>query len=752
MRHLLAALLCLTLLWPSTRAQACGYDDPNPDDPTAHPENFSAFAEGRLGLLLPTYRPAYLAFAWRVMQGTPTTPEERRTLLETWSLMEGSTPPGDVEREMQRWLDARTAALRPKGESPEELTARRDAIRRQALLIHGDAFERAAEAVQSLSRLWKKHPELVAEWISAQDALFEGDCEVRVEDGTEAEAAPAPKLPKEVQSRREAEHDYQSAASHLYCGRFDEALAAFRRISEQAGSPYRTRAAYLVARTQVRRALMTQAQWNEQPPYSPTADQTALFTSWLTEADATIETLLATRASREFHGPARRLRSLIRLRTQPETWACELPTLVLQPGTGSALAAELRDFNRTFNPSRPCASSPASVREMFDWIRAMYGPSRYAPTEEERTALRREVVATAMKHWEARHQPLWLIPALLHSQVGDPHLDVLLAATAEVPAAAPVGVMLALYSVRLMREQGLTDAAYARLSKVSPDATTDFPISDGLLREERIRLARSWDEAIFYARPRLVGEGEPSHPGVIDWERPETRFITFSWQASNILEPQLTTHRMGELAHHPLVPPSQRRGLRWTTFVRAAVMGDDETLQRMAKELAQTEPPAREELLTLVSRKTPEERLFEARLLIMGLSRVSTSLLTNSAGAAETDLTRVASWSQNWWCTTPAESSKPRLRFVSEEEHTEAGAERKKLSEAGSAVVFFSNVALAWAKAHPDDPRAPIALYRAVRSSKHGCEKETRAARDAFRYLHKHYGKSTWAKRVPYVY
>ncbi|WP_194869354.1 tol-pal system YbgF family protein [Myxococcus sp. AB025B] len=135
----------------------------------------------------------------------------------------------------------------------------------------------------------------------------------------------------------------------------------------------------------------------------------------------------------------------------------------------------------------------------------------------------------------------------------------------------------------------------------------------------------------------------------------------------------------------------------------------------------------------------------------MGLPVLSVTLVTDPRRIWHPGLTTFASGKDNWWCTLYPVQATP-FSFVSEEERVTAVSEWQRIVEAGSAVVYFSKVALAWAKEHPKDPRSPIALYRAVRASKRVCNQNTPEAMAAFRHLHRHYGKSTWAQQVPYVY
>ncbi|AGC46759.1 hypothetical protein MYSTI_05481 [Myxococcus stipitatus DSM 14675] len=749
MKTLLLGLVGLTLLWPSRRAEACGstYIGPVYIHST-HPDRpFEPFASGRLGVIREGYRPMYLAFAWRSMMGIPTTADEQRFLVETWARMQGDVPEGDTTRGEARWLAARKEAMPSFGERPATLHTGNGALV-SFNRIQGDALERAAETAKALSVSWKNHPGLVSEWLTAQDAVFGGDCERLPALGE----APAQGLPASVKARRQAEREYQSAAAHFYCRRFDEALASFRHIAGRADSPYQARAEYLVARTQVRRALMEQPDGQEIG-----TSQDATLLARLREADATLTALLAKPKPREFHGPARRLRSLVRVRTQLAAWVCELPALVLQPGTGSALASELGDLDLFTRPENPCESSPASSRELLEWIRVTRSGVANVSEPDNLGDENRKAYDVAVARWKANHRQPWLVTALLKARVGYPDLELLLKAAAEVPVTAPAGLTLAYRAAHLLNEQQKHEAARAWLAKVKPELTRDLVSTDNLFDEERMVLAQDWEGALAHATWRLVGEDDMDtfSDGVMTplAERP----VTFSVRALTHLDPQLTARRMGALSRTSISPPVPRRQLRWTAFARAAVVGDDEALQAAAKELALHEPSAKEELLAIVARKTVEERLFDARLLLMGLPAVSATLVSGRDRIDSIDpklnLISIRSRERNGWCApSQPQGPPPPLPFTTEDERKAAAAEWKTLSDAGPSVVYFSNVALDWAKAHPEDPRSPIALYRAVRASQYSCQQDSPEARAAFRHLHKHYAKSPWARRAPYVY
>ncbi|WP_228558255.1 hypothetical protein [Myxococcus sp. AB056] len=320
----------LAFLLAPTEARACAYDSAGPVFVTSsHPDwPLSTFAAGRLGVVHGSMRSAYLAFAYRTMMGIPTTPEEQQPLVTRWELMHQALPEHlSLTPGFQRWLAVRKQVAPQLPEASPEHS--RQVQYAQVPRIQGDAFQRAANTATDLAQAWKKHPALVEEWMRNQDIVF-GPCAILPE--------PDPRLDEGVsaqqQARRRDERAYQEAASRFYCDDYPGALSSFQKLAASQESPYRALAAYLVARTHVRQALM-----EKKGEYHFESREDAVFLSRLSEADQVIDGVLASPELRSVHAPARGLRSLVRYRLRPKTWHCELLSHVLEPGTGTALAS-----------------------------------------------------------------------------------------------------------------------------------------------------------------------------------------------------------------------------------------------------------------------------------------------------------------------------------------------------------------------------------------------------------------------------
>ncbi len=83
-----------------------------------------------------------------------------------------------------------------------------------------------------------------------------------------------------------------------------------------------------------------------------------------------------------------------------------------------------------------------------------------------------------------------------------------------------------------------------------------------------------------------------------------------------------------------------------------------------------------------------------------------------------------------------------------------AQQEMDRLVSLGAAPNYLAAQVLAWAKKHPEDPRVPEALHRAVRATRVGCRDNdtARYSKLAFQFLHHQYPDSEWAKKTRYWY
>lgn len=743
MKAPVAILLVIALLLTPQPATACFFPADTPIlVHTTHPDRpFTAYAAGHLGVLQPRYRSMYLVYAYRLMRGFPVAADEQGALVEGWAREQGDQPSAS-EAAMKVWLETRAALQAKPPESEPQAQFQEDYAVYGRIQSH--AFLQAAETARTLAQRWKQHPEVLQEWIRSQDEVF-ASCGSMTVSPLDPELDKG--LPAAERSRRSAEHTYQEAARLFYCKQYPEASEEFQKIGADPGSPYREWGQYLAARSRVRAFL---DRWTSTPEEERQKSDT--LRQDFTQVNEMLGKVVANPKLRKVRNPARRLTGVLRIRMDPEHWRCELLQRVLERDMGSALEAELIDLGQIFNPASPCPGLKGEAQELELWLRTSAVSSSYSdPGSSAR-------YTAALEQWKKTAHLPWLVTALMMAELGSPGLEGLLEEAGKVPVDSPAGVTVAWYSAHLLRERGQTEAARQRLAAVTPEMTADQISTDNLFRQERMLLAPSWDEVFRNTPRRAAGATVFDSFSDAASEPIEKRLMYFAPDALSVLGPMVSARRTLAMAGSDALSPSLKRQASWAAFARSAVVGDDETLQAAAKALAETEPKAREELLRIVARPTPEDRQLDAQVLLMGLPVVSPLLQPTDdrswTPGPNSDLIQDASWSRNWWCAPPKEEqARGGFFFVTQEERQTALAEWQKLTEAGNAVSWFSKVAVAWAKAHPQDPRSPVALSRAVHASKRGCGgQNTPEAKAAFRLLHERYGKTEWARRTPYVY
>jgi hypothetical protein len=97
----------------------------------------------------------------------------------------------------------------------------------------------------------------------------------------------------------------------------------------------------------------------------------------------------------------------------------------------------------------------------------------------------------------------------------------------------------------------------------------------------------------------------------------------------------------------------------------------------------------------------------------------------------------------------------PHPAFLSEQEKTAAADEVHALAALPSAPRWLGQLAVQWAKAHPDDARVPESLHLAVRAWRYGCTETDQNeapnySKEAFEILRARYPASEWTKKTPY--
>src|SRR5262249_31770804 len=137
----------------------------------------------------------------------------------------------------------------------------------------------------------------------------------------EGKAIPDP-APAGASAIIKANHTYQVAAANFYAGNFDVAEKQFTAIAADSSSVWRPIAPYLVARTLIRKAMLSGGQGK--------AD-----TAVLAQAEAQLKKILADKNQSALHNSARGLMNYVHFRLTPEARLSELAAAVSRKGAGA---------------------------------------------------------------------------------------------------------------------------------------------------------------------------------------------------------------------------------------------------------------------------------------------------------------------------------------------------------------------------------------------------------------------------------
>jgi len=226
------------------------------------------------------------------------------------------------------------------------------------------------------------------------------------------------------------------------------------------------------------------------------------------------------------------------------------------------------------------------------------------------------------------------------------------------------------------------------------------------------------------------------------------------------------------------LPGLLRKQVAQLSWVRAVLLGDEQTARGLAPLVSALAPDLSPMLANYESAETTEARRFAAVFLI--LHRPELHPYISSGIGRETPPGKIDNYQDNWWCSfapksaddysynyytmsSEFSSSYPLLElyatqrpyspsFLSESESAVAEKEWSQLVALDHAPVWLGKQTLAYAKAHPDDARVPEALHLVVRATRYACTYTDpgNMSKSAFSLLHKKYPKSEWTKKTPY--
>lgn len=751
----LAAMLLASLHAPGpARASGGGNFIPYVVDPyggTAA-EQDAFYGEGRLGVLLGRSPRSRLFAGWRILHGLPVGREVGRTLAVPYC----DAPEAGITAE---WLAARTAI---PGAAKLDFISNYRLLENYASIetCFADAYATASRTLRDRVVAHGADSPWVKAWLDGQDAVF-ASCNGNPRMPALAADAPA----WLVQDRA-----YQLAAQALYERRLADAEARFAAIAADPASPWQPLGPYLAARAAVRAALSG----NDPVAVARARDRLAA----LSAPDA------------YGHAAAAPLASALDFRTRPDERRAELAQVLVGPVLPATAAADFKD-------SRRLGQQPPGEPAYLDWL-SVFGRKPDKPEGywiehydiEQLWKTDTDALAHARARWAATDDPAWLIAAMAWSDPGPQAADLVAAARA-LPASHPAWLTATYHRIRLTPA---ADPAATRTELDAVLAQPNLPASTrNLFVAERAMVAANPADFIRFARrtapcsrmdlEQPIGQegclGQSFVDELYETRSPEGRFGA---DALATIDRMPLPQRMA-LAENRQLPAPLRLDIALTSWTRAALLQDNASADRLAAGLADLLPQMVPDWRRFVSARPGSDKRFAAWFILAKLPGASVNLGPASTGGSQGGYVRpvgaVRDFEGAWpdWRFVPPDAAAPPVSLPAPQgdvacfglcgggafvyrapafvaaEAVRADRERGRYAPAPDAAGagFVWEELLAYAQAHPDDPRSPEALYWLIRVSRYGQGHASSSYR-AFRLLHRRYPGSAWAKASPYFY
>jgi tetratricopeptide (TPR) repeat protein len=703
---------------------------------TKHPDfPLERFAAGQIGVLQPSYARSYLVAAYRNLISEKLSDQEIAGLKSLWEDRLNNAGEVDDTEWIRKWNEARAKV--PGTTAVQISTFRsRDKPHEYETYVNcqEDAFTNAETTLNERIKRFGVDSPNVREWLKAQDTVF-SNCR---EGATMPEAAPA-----DVDGLIRADRAYQIAAAHFYAAQFTEATKDFDAIARDSSSPWHDVAAYLAARSLLRKGSLADKDEEGKPS--------------LSEAENRFLAIVDDKSLTRSHHAARRLLSLTRLRLRPEEKLHELSQAIAKRGAADEFKQTVWDYtlllDKYVGDEVKVDAVPQAIRrdDLTDWILTFQDGSAASASH-------------AIERWQSTQTLPWLVAAMASVNARDPKVNALLEAAGKVDHNSSAFPSLAFHAVRLLMETNRSDEARNSLDRIlARDRKNLAPSALNLLLGQRMDLSQNLDEFLQTAQRVPAGTSDNNDgreiPDEPDKDAPAEAQHFFDWDAANVFNRLMPVATIGEAARSRTLAPNLHGDVVQTAFMRAALIDDRTTANQAATTLSSLYPELKEYLTAYQRATTPDARRFAAAYLSLkfpGLRPYVTVGVSRTSKLEEID-----SFRDNWWCGDPpstyvqdggARTEPVTVPLFLKNSQSVAVREAAAIHALGTGPNYLAQTAINFGTKNPADTRIAEALHLAVKSTRYGCtDKETgRWSKAAFDLLHRRYPNTTWAKETKY--
>jgi len=745
--------------------QSCADPGDPFEDYSQHPDvPIEKFVQGHLGIVQPTFARSYLVVAYRYASGVPLTPDEQQGAIAVWlnrgidaghvyddaSLEQNGKPKNHYLQDAQDaseggkdWVDARAEVV----SSPAPQISQEQGLENYSQYMNcaNDALVTAAATLKQRVKQFGKDSPGIHEWVAAQDAVF-ANC------GGDPQNPVMPPSPSGgLAEILGYDREYQIAAAYMYSNHYEDAIRGFEQIASEKKSPWHDLAPYLVGRTMIRQATLDLPKPEAAkyglvtiPPFVPDKMQAA--------ADY-VSKELAENPNRPFATAFKGLLDRAEFRLHPAEQTVRLSEQLSKPAPEGRFYDWLTDYTWLLDRRGDTRGGFAQGGSPEEYAKSVASGHTDQLTDWLITFQMESPGATehALQAWRAQRQSMaWLLVVLSKTQANSTNVTEVLSGADGVPTTSPV--YLSVFYHRMRLRNGLGKFAEVRKDIDAYLASSaDVPgVAKDYLLDLRLDAASDLDDAVHFL-PR-------GNCSVINRESSNC-LTTIPEHSAHFLD-ALPLDLLVKVFHNKDLSETERAKFVRNVWMRAVILGRYDVAQTLDGTAFRSginqNPVPDEEVQRFVkgfeSAGTPEEKHFAAIFLMQHQYAAGYAMGSAMAWCASP---RAFPNDQTYWGTSPESlgvASPP--AFLTEAERKQAESEHSTLERTDSQANYYVRTVLEFADKHPDDPRVPEALSRAVKNTRMNCN-NTRTgdlSERAFNLLHKRYPDTSWAKNTKYWY
>ncbi|CAN5654686.1 hypothetical protein BH10CYA1_BH10CYA1_15330 [soil metagenome] len=759
-------IAALSLCLSPYKAYCCGpFFDETVFSYQFHPDiPLKFFADGKLGVLEPSFARSYLFSAYRELSGKPLTTIEQTSIVKFWEtrMTNGDALVGDSNLAVDRWLAERNKI--PGFKKIDRISADRspslseDDTNISYLNCPEDAFNSATTTLKEKVTKYGASSKAVKDWVAAQDDVF-NHCPSPNYKWETKKYDPEPPYPASAPANADAatkaDRSYQIAAANFYGQKFDQAAQEFDAIAKDESSPYHSIAPYLAARCMVRKGSLPKK-------YDISALQNAQQRLKLVLDD--------TKTSTEIRDSAKNLLNFIAIRQTPDQTLKELSNKLTSGGANNNFGQDLTDYtymldkffgwnvdNDTQDPVKLSQVPKSGQTELTEWITLVQSVES---TAEQ----------LAVHKWNETRSPLWLVPAIMHAKVTDKDSAALIDAALNVPASSSAFLTVRYYALKLLVQSKDNARAHKVISEVLANKNLP-PSSMNLFLDQKAKLATTlsgyWPDAVRVSSGAINDSAGVETPDDFDQAEARTSWYVgpsaFSPAAANVINEFIPLNVLTTASWNNWAL-AQRRDFLQAVWTRAVLLNDDKVVAQVTPLLAAQNPLLTKLLNEYKTVTNPDQKRFLSIYILLMDPAMRPYITPGTLRQAE--FNKIEDYQDNWWCATGAPNkdkdsdpakkmAKFKPAFLNAAQLAQAAAEDQRLIAVGSGSTYLLTELIAYTKkAGAKDKRLPEALYHAIRSPKFACTDKTTSvlSKTAFQILHKEFPHNPWTDKTQYWY